>query len=149
MEGILAALFAVVSRNIVKLFGSKKRLSGSEVVVYGAIAFLIVSYCGSWFWKDLVATLALSGLRPYPDVFYQVYSERELALGPILVAMLVYSFLVTLLWTRCWPEGMAEDERLNRTLAILRRYRSAMYIFLAVDLMYIAVRWGKWLCQLG
>lgn len=152
-EVIAAVIAAVLAYAMRSLFNDNERLPIGGACLVGISLFLLTVFCAQWFWDLIVSSRASFGLKSYPEVFYEVYAPWELWLSPVLVTLIVYSFFVTGLCLKCWPEGMSKEKRLDRTIRILRRYSKLMGVFAAFNAAYVAIRWGQWalggLCPAG
>lgn len=150
VAAVIAAVIAYAMRNF---FNDNERLPIGGAFAVGSALFLTIVFCAQWFWSLIVSSRASFGLKPYPEVFYEVYAPWELWLSPILVTLIVYSLFVAGICIKCWPEGMSEEKRLDRTIRILRRYSKVMGVFAALNAAYVAIRWGQWalgcLCLAG
>lgn len=154
MSEIIAAVIAAVLAYAMKnFFNDNERLPIGGALAVGSMLFLLTVFCAQWFWDLIVSSRASFGLKPYPEIFYEVYAPWELWLSPVLVTLIVYSLFVVCLCIKCWPEGMSEEKRLGRTARILCRYSRIMGVLAAINAIYVAIRWGQWaivgLCPAG
>ncbi len=121
-----------------------------EAFGIAVLALAPVTLCGTlnefiW-WAEQCATL---GLRPYPDVFFEVYPVWELATFPLIVAALVYALLVLLLTLMCWPTELTGAALEAWQMTKLRRAKRVVAVLLVAALVYNAYRWypvwSQWL----
>lgn len=150
MSEIIAAMIAALGAFMLKqVLDDKQRISIASAIIISLIGFVVCVYCAQWFWELIVSSRESFGLKPYPEIFYEVYSAWELWLSPVLTTLIFYSFIPVGLSLKCWPEGASEEQQRKRAQTILLRYSQVLWVISIVLFLYASHHWLVWLFTVG
>lgn len=150
MSEIIAAMIAALGVFMLRqVINDKQRMSIASVIIISLIGFMVCVYCAQWLWGLIVSSRESFGLKPYPEIFYEVYSAWELWLSPVLTTLIVYSFIPVGLSLKCWPEDASEEQRLKRAQTILLRYCQVLWAISIVLFLYASHHWLVWWISRG
>lgn len=145
---ILVALAAVYKLLARKIMDTSRRMNGAEFAFCVFALFPLIVAISYDIWQAWVSFRAGIGMLPYPAIAYDLYSDEELALSPVIVTLCIYAGIVYLLRLKWWPEHLSEEE--IREWQRVRIVRSLWFSvpLLILDLSYVAYKWypvwGQW-----
>lgn len=145
---ILVALTAVYKLLARKVMDTDERINGAEFIVCSTILFPVLVTVSYSLWECWVSLRAGFGVPPLPSIFYEIYSNEELALSPVVITLCIYITLVYLLSLRWWPEWLSKDEIREWQRVRLRKSLWFTIPLFVVDSAYVVYKWypvwGQW-----
>lgn len=141
MTAIISTLMTLIAMIAMKIMSKDRRLTDGEFTVGSLALAPATGFLADYFWERWVDHCARAGLRPFPDITYDLYSPWELQLSPLIVTALIYASLVFLLSLAHWPEGLSKAEVKDWQMTKLRRSRWVLIPLVILDLAYLAFRW--------